>query len=194
MVKFGGRFGIRSNRAVSVLSGILVGFSWLWSAGGYTVDAVMKLFAGGAFRRGVSSGLVCGFGAGLLAVPLESYGVEALPWAVGIVVNNGTLMPGESQVFNAYNQPSINGDGLVVFRARGKGGEGQGQPPAGIYARQLPALPFGPLSPSLVAARGSLVPQPNTRTPPSSNFPPSPASMPPAPPWPFAASPTPSGG
>lgn len=123
----------------------------------------MKLFAGGAFRRGVSSGLVCGFGAGLLAVPLESYGVEALPWAVGIVVNNGTLMPGESQVFNAYNQPSINGDGLVVFRARGKGGEGQGQPPAGIYARQLPALPFGPLSPSLVAARGSLVPQPNNQ-------------------------------
>lgn len=107
--------------------------------------------------------LVCGVGLAILAGLPAVARAQALPWQVGIVVNNGTLIPAETQLFNAYNQPSINNAGLVIFRARGKGSQGQGQPPTGIYARQLPALPFGPLTPSVVAARGSLVPQPNNQ-------------------------------
>ena len=103
-------------------------------------------------------------GAVAFGASVEPARAESFPWQVGIVVNNGTLMPGESVFFNAYNQPSINDAGLVVFRARGKGGgQGQGQPPTGIYTRQLPALPFLPAVPTAVATRGSLVPQPNNQ-------------------------------
>ena len=44
------------------------------------------------------------------------------------VVNNNDLMPGASPTrnFNSYNQPAINKLGVVVFRARSRGGEGQG--------------------------------------------------------------------
>jgi len=34
------------------------------------------------------------------------------------VANNGNLIPDSSRNFNSYNQPSVNSDGLVVFRAR----------------------------------------------------------------------------
>ena len=40
-------------------------------------------------------------------------------WATA--ANNGQWMPGSDKLFNSYNQPSINTDGLVVFRARSKG-------------------------------------------------------------------------
>jgi hypothetical protein len=64
------------------------------------------------------------------------------------VANNRDVMPGTTDtLFNSYNQPSINGNGLVVFRARSKGGGeggccGGGDAPAaesgmshGIYER-----------------------------------------------------------
>lgn len=42
------------------------------------------------------------------------------------VVNNGDVMPGTAQLFNSYNQPSVNQLGLVVFRARSKGADSGG--------------------------------------------------------------------
>jgi hypothetical protein len=43
------------------------------------------------------------------------------------VVNNSDHMPGSGgRTFNSYNQPSINGYGQVVFRARSKGGGSDG--------------------------------------------------------------------
>jgi hypothetical protein len=74
-------------------------------------------------------------------------------WAT--VVNNGQLMPGSKKFFNAYNQPSINTRGLVVFRARSKGPE---QPTRGIYTFDL-LNPAGGIA--VVASVASEVPQPN---------------------------------
>ena len=58
-------------------------------------------------------------------------------WAT--VVNNNNVMPGApgDRTFNSYNQPSVNLDGLVVFRARSRGGSGHGQPTHGIYTRDM---------------------------------------------------------
>lgn len=52
------------------------------------------------------------------------------------VVNNGDTFPGTAKTYNSYNQPSVNRSGLVVFRARSKGGM-QGRE-SGIYTRQMP--------------------------------------------------------
>ena len=46
------------------------------------------------------------------------------------VVNNGDLVPDTNRFFNSYNPPSLNNNGLVVFRARSQGGTGQ--PATGI--------------------------------------------------------------
>jgi len=54
------------------------------------------------------------------------------------VVNNNDLMPPlEVRNFNSYNQPSVNVDGLVVIRARSRGGPPLGQPTHGIYTRDM---------------------------------------------------------
>ena len=66
--------------------------------------------------------------------------------------------------FNSYNQPAINKEGVVVFRARSRGGEGggpgQGEPERGIYMRNLAEQ--GPLF--VVFRRDGTVPQPNNTT------------------------------
>ncbi len=54
------------------------------------------------------------------------------------VVNNNDLMPPlKERNFNSYNQPSVNLKGLVVIRARSRGGPPQGQPTHGIYTRDM---------------------------------------------------------
>jgi hypothetical protein len=59
-----------------------------------------------------------------------------LDWAT--VVNNNDLMPPlKVRNFNSYNQPSVNVDGLVVIRARSRGGPPLGQPTHGIYTRDM---------------------------------------------------------
>jgi len=90
--------------------------------------------------------------------------LDAAPPATGTfswstVVNNNDFMPGSDRTvnniyygeknFNSYNQPSVNATGLVVLRARSKGGEGGGsgsggtggeggnQPTHGIYTRDM---------------------------------------------------------
>lgn len=56
-------------------------------------------------------------------------------WAT--VVDNNDDIPDHAKKFNSYNQPSVNDQGLVVFRARGKGGGGGTI--QGIYTRDMAA-------------------------------------------------------
>ena len=53
-----------------------------------------------------------------------------------VVANNQTLMPDSPQLpFFSYNQPSVNSDGIVVFRGRAKSGtSNSGEIQRGIYA------------------------------------------------------------
>lgn len=92
----------------------------------------------------------------------------ALAWTT--VVNNGDYIPSATcnpaqpeippcRTFNSYNQPSINVAGLVVFRARSRGGQASGEPAHGVYTRDMAT--GGALH--VVMDRGTLVPQPNNR-------------------------------
>ncbi len=73
-------------------------------------------------RTFLESGLIFA----LLAISSRAYAQEStFDWKT--VVNNGDQIPGSTEQFFSYNQPSINQQGLVVFRARAKdvaGGEG----------------------------------------------------------------------
>ena len=76
------------------------------------------------------------------AATMLASGVAASERAPGFdwttVVNNNDLMPPlELRNFNSYNQPSVNIDGLVVFRARSQGGPPLGPPTHGIYLRDM---------------------------------------------------------
>ena len=76
------------------------------------------------------------------------------------MVNNGDQMPDApaGRTFNSYNQPSVNVNGLVVIRARSRGGPPFGPPTHGIYTRDM----VGPDSPIVrILDRKALVPQPN---------------------------------
>jgi hypothetical protein len=76
------------------------------------------------------------------------------------VVNNNDAMPGApgGRTFNSYNQPSVNRDGLVVFRARSRGGPPLGQPTHGIYTRDM-SWTGSPIV--RILDRTTPVPQPN---------------------------------
>jgi hypothetical protein len=87
------------------------------------------------------------------AAPLAS----DLHWST--VVNNGDATPCATdpcRKFNSYNQPSVNANGLVVFRARSKGGQG-GEPEHGVYMRDMAS--GNPLV--KILDRNTQVPQPN---------------------------------
>jgi hypothetical protein len=81
------------------------------------------------------------------------------PFAWTTVVNNGDTMPGApTKTFNSYNQPSVNANQLVVFRARSRGGQG-GQPAHGVYARNMALLGVA----TKILDRATPVPDPNNR-------------------------------
>ena len=84
-----------------------------------------------------------------------SAGAGDLTYTWQTVANNGDLIPGTAKTFNSYNQPAVNKRGLVAFRARSRGG--QGQPEHGIYVRAMDEP--GPIR--TVFSRGETVPQPN---------------------------------
>ena len=67
------------------------------------------------------------------AAPKDEPGFD---WAT-VVNNNDVMPPLEVRNFNSYNQPSVNTDGLVVFRARSRGGPPLGPPTHGIYLRDM---------------------------------------------------------
>ncbi len=103
-----------------------------------------------------------------LAMSAMAASSEAAPvfrWQT--VVNNGNYMPTDycdpstpsapsCRKYNSYNQPSLNKNELIVFRARSKGGQG-GEPIHGIYTRNMKkATPI-----VKILDRDTLVPQPN---------------------------------
>ena len=78
-------------------------------------------------------------------------------WAT--VINNNDLMPPlMARHFNSYNQPSVNVDGLVVVRARSRGGPPLGQPIHGIYTRDMGVFDSPIIS---LLDRSTRVPYPN---------------------------------
>jgi len=54
-----------------------------------------------------------------------------------VVNNNDAMPPLAARNFNSYNQPSVNTNGLVVIRARSRGGPPLGPPIHGIYQRDM---------------------------------------------------------
>lgn len=89
-----------------------------------------------------------------VAVPSISHAQTAFAWKT--VVNNGVTVPGDTRKFNSYNQPSINVNRVVVFRARSKGGT-TGEPAHGIFIRDMASgTPV-----TTVFDRNTTVPQPN---------------------------------
>lgn len=70
-----------------------------------------------------------------LTMLFSASAAQADEWEV--VANNATEIPNTDPVryFNSYNPPSINNDGLVVFRARSTGQQ-QG-PVSGVYTRSM---------------------------------------------------------
>ena len=100
----------------------------------------------------------------LCASSLQSAAADDLIYEWYTVANNGDVMPTDSssdcgscheghgeqqrpgvgrvhEVFNSYNQPAINKQGVVVFRARSRGGEGVRPGPGRTGARHLHAQP-----------------------------------------------------
>jgi hypothetical protein len=75
------------------------------------------------------------------------------------VINNNDLIPfaGE-RTFNSYNPPSVNTRGMVVVRARSRGGQGLGPATHGIYMRDM-----GQAGSDIVRVldRTTFVPEPN---------------------------------
>ncbi|MBS1856356.1 MAG: hypothetical protein JST11_13400 [Acidobacteria bacterium] len=91
----------------------------------------------------------------LALVPGAALGAEPVfSWQT--VVNNGVTVPGDTRTFNSYNQPSINVNRMVVFRARSKGGT-TGEPAHGVFTRDM-GLGTGLVT---IFDRNTLVPQPN---------------------------------
>lgn len=81
-----------------------------------------------------------------------------LTWST--VINNNDAMPGApgGRTFNSYNQPSVNVHGLVVVRARSRGGDMFGPATHGVYTRDMAAAG----SPIVrILDRSTEVPQPN---------------------------------
>jgi hypothetical protein len=75
------------------------------------------------------------------------------------VANSNDLIPPLfERTFNSYNQPSVNERGVVVFRARSRGGQGLGPPIHGIYLRDM-SVPDDDIIRLL--DRTTEVPQPN---------------------------------
>jgi hypothetical protein len=90
--------------------------------------------------------------------------VEILNWST--VANNTMLFPGDTRAFNSYNQPSVNNNGLVVFRARTQGGSGS--PASGILTRDM-ATAGNPIV--VITQRGAVVPAPNNTDATFNEFP-----------------------
>ncbi len=96
----------------------------------------------------------------LFAPMIHAYQPDTLKWEKA--VNNNSIVPETSTLFNSYNQPALNTSGYVVFRARGKGTEIV----SGIYARDMQ----NPGATIRIADRTTPVPGPNNTNYPPDNL------------------------
>lgn len=80
----------------------------------------------------------------------------SFPWRA--VASSADLAPGDTRPFNSFNQPSVNANGVVVFRAQSKAGSNGGEPVRGIYTRKM-TTPPGPIQ--VVFDSRTVVPDPN---------------------------------
>jgi hypothetical protein len=98
-------------------------------------------------------------GAATIAITAIAAPKPESPFDWTTVINNNDLIPPlELRTFNSYNQPSVNTDGLVVIRARSRGGPPLGPATHGIYTRDM----SDPGSAIVrVLDRTSMVPHPN---------------------------------
>ena len=87
-----------------------------------------------------------------------SLGAAPKPDWSTVVNNNDLIPPLETRNFNSYNQPSVNVYGLVVIRARSRGGPPLGPATHGIYTRDM-SVENSPIV--SVLDRNSPVPEPN---------------------------------
>jgi len=71
------------------------------------------------------------------------------------IADNTVQIPGTDRFFGSFNQPSVNRDGVVVFRARSVGSS---EPVSGIFRRRISAT-GQPVE--VLFARGGAVPEPN---------------------------------
>lgn len=82
---------------------------------------------------------LCVLGAATVAITALAAPKPDTPFEWMTVVNNNDLIPSleHERTFNSYNQPSVNANGLVVMRARSRGGPPLGPATHGIYARDM---------------------------------------------------------
>jgi hypothetical protein len=110
-------------------------------------------------RCSILCGCICNallLAAGSLSAQVPLAKTQSVDAGWQIVVNNGVTVPGDTRTFNSYNQPSINVNKLVVFRARSKGGT-SGEPAHGVFLRDMAV--GTPLT--TLFDRNTVVPQPN---------------------------------
>lgn len=88
------------------------------------------------------------------------------------IVNKEDVMPNSAsgRTFNSFNQPSVNASGLVVFRARSRGGPPEGPPTHGVYTRSLSKGAEQSNVIKLIAGGGTIVPYPNNIEYPPDNL------------------------
>ncbi len=85
-----------------------------------------------------------------------------LTWST--VVNAADLAPGSTRTFSSFNQPSVNADGLVAFRART---QGETAPVRGVFTRDMATGS----SIATIARVGGPVPAPNNSDATFNEFP-----------------------
>ena len=103
---------------------------------------------------------LAGLCVGLALAPLaaaDSQQGKHVEWQT-VINNNVPIPPLFVRTFNSYNQPSVNIDGVVVIRARSRGGPPLGPATHGIYMRDM-ADPYSEVI--RILDRSTRVPQPN---------------------------------
>jgi hypothetical protein len=110
-------------------------------------------------------------GVGVDAIPVQSLACDPGNDVVGtwkVIANNATTMPDSPQLkFFSYNQPSVNEDGLVVFRGRAKSATGDIQ--RGIYSAD--ACPPRTSILTVADTVNTMVPAPNNTAAAFNEFP-----------------------
>ena len=94
---------------------------------------------------------------GVLLTASAAAGEKTFHWTT-VVNNNDLIPPLYIRNFNSYNQPSVNANGLVVMRARSRGGPPLGPATHGIYTRDMS---IADTSIVRILDRSMLVPKPN---------------------------------